>query len=81
MTLTTIKIDNETYEAPSIYKLQTVTLRYDIDNPKEIWIYEDDIRKEKLQKLDKQANAKIKRTISYQGIVNNEEDVKEYENK
>lgn len=76
----TINIENEVYEAPLIYKLQTVTLRYDIESPEEIWIYENNERKEKLQKLDKQANSKIKRTISYQGIINNESDVKEYEN-
>lgn len=74
----TININNKLYEAPSIYKLQTVTLRYYVDNPEKIWIYENNDKKEQLEILDKQANSKIKRTISYQGVVNDETDVKEY---
>ena len=76
----TININGELYEAPLMYKLQTVNLRYYIENPEEIWIYKDEERKEKLNKLNKQENSKVKRMISYQEMANNNEDVKEYEN-
>lgn len=72
----TIQLNNELYEVPSEYKLQTINLRYYVSNPKEIWIYVDNIRKEKINKLNKQENSEIKRKITYKGIVNDESDVK-----
>ena len=77
----TIQIDNELYEAPIEYKLQTVKLRYYIDKPKDIWIYENNERKEKLTVLNKQENSKIKRInkISFNNVANDESDVKEME--
>ena len=75
----TVNIDNKLYEAPSMYKLQKVTLRYYISNEEEIWIYENGDRKEKLKKLDKKENSEIKRkVIDYTRIVNDERDVVEY---
>ena len=75
----TVNIDNKLYEAPSMYKLQKVTLRYYISNVEEIWIYENGDRKEKLKKLDKKENSEIKRkVIDYTRIVNDERDVVEY---
>ena len=76
----TISLNNQLYEAPSIYKLQTVKLRYYISNPEKIWIYDDNgEKKEEIKKLDKVANSKIKRKISYAGIINDESEVMDYE--
>ena len=77
----TIQINNILYEVPNEYKLQTIKLRYYVENEEEIWIYEGKERKEKIKKLDKTENAKIKRKIKYEGIINDESDVKEYEEK
>ncbi len=75
----TVNIDNKLYEAPSIYKLQKIKLRYYIKDTEEIWIYENNERKEKLNKLDKQENSEIKRNfIDYSKIVNDEREVEEY---
>lgn len=74
----TVSINNKLYEAPSMYKLQTVTLRYYIKEPDKIWIYQDGKRKEEITILDKKANSEIKRTINYTNIVNDESDVEEY---
>lgn len=75
----TVNIDNKLYEAPSIYKLQKVKLRYYIKDIEEIWIYEGNERKEKLKRLDKQENSEIKRRIlDYSKIINDEREVEEY---
>ena len=75
----TINIDNKLYEAPSQYKLQRVTLRYYISNQEEIWIYENNERKEKLHKLNKQDNSEIKRNIiNYSKIINDDSNVEDY---
>ena len=75
----TIQINNILYEVPNKYKLQTIKLRYYVNDPEEIWIYESNERKEKINKLNKQENSEIKRKISYKGIINDETDVKEME--
>lgn len=75
----TIQINNELYEVPVEYKLQKVTIRYYVDNPEEMWIYEGNIKKDKIEKLNKEENSKIKRIISYKGIINDESDVLDYE--
>ncbi len=76
----TIQIQKELYEVPNEYKLQTICLRYYVSKPEEIWIYEGKERKEKIKKLEKQENGEIKRKqIKYRGIINDESDVKEYE--
>ena len=78
----TVNIDNKLYEAPPTYKLQTVKLRYYIKDTEEIWIYENEERREKLKKLDKHENSEIKRKIiDYNKIVNDERDVEEYDEK
>lgn len=75
----TVNIDNKLYEAPSIYKLQKVKLRYYIKDIEEIWIYEGNERKEKIKRLDKQENSEIKRRIlDYSKIINDEREVEEY---
>ena len=78
----TVNINNKLYEAPSLYKLQKVHLRYYLKNIDEIWIYENGERKEKLNILNKKDNSEIKRVIlDYTKIVNDERDVLEYEEK
>ena len=75
----TVNIDNKLYEAPSIYKLQKVKVRYYIKDEEEIWIYEENERKEKLKRLDKHENSEIKRNIiDYNKIINDEREVEEY---
>ena len=78
----TVNINNKLYEAPSLYKLQKVHLRYYLKDIDEIWIYENGERKEKLNLLNKKDNSEIRRVIlDYTKIVNDERDVIEYEEK
>ncbi len=75
----TIQINNKLYEVPNEYKLQTIKIRYYVENEEEMWIYEGRNRKEKIKELNKEENAKVNRKIKYEGIINDESDVKEYE--
>lgn len=78
----TININNKLFEAPSVYKLQKVHLRYYLKDIDEIWIYEDGERKDKIKLLDKKENSEVKRNVlDYSKIVNDERDVEDYEEK
>lgn len=77
----TVSIDNILYEVPYKYVKEEIEIRYYVDNKEKMWIYEDNERKEELQKLNKVDNSKIKRAtiIDYSKIINKEEDVEEKE--
>lgn len=77
----TIKLDNTYYEVPFKYVGQTIEIRYNPEDLKEIYIFENEEQKESCKCVDKQANSKIKRSnnIDYGKVINDERDVVEEE--
>ena len=73
----TIKINNEYYEVPYKYANQEIEIRFDPNNMKEIFIFNDNEKKEKCRLVNKIENSKIKRknTIDYSKILNDERNV------
>lgn len=70
----TIQINNEKYEVPYKYVGQKIEVRYYVNNPKEIIIYEDGKRREICKLVDKKANSKVyrKNNIDYEKMLNKE---------
>ena len=73
----TIKLDNSYYEVPFKYVGQTIEIRYDPIDLKEVYIFENNNKLEKCEIIDKVSNSKIKRknNIDYSKIVNDERNV------
>ena len=72
-----VSINNKYYEVPYKYVGCKIELRYYTSNEEELWVYENNERKEKCEPLNKKDNSKVKRenNIDYSKLVNNEEDV------
>lgn len=72
-----VSINNNYYEVPYKYVGCKIGLRYYASNEEELWVYENNERKEKCEPLNKKDNSKVKRenNIDYSKLVNNEEDV------
>lgn len=77
----TVKFKNEFYEIPFKYIGQTIELRYDPLNLKELFLYENNKQIQIIKKVDKVANSKVKRKngIDYSKVINNDLDVIERE--
>lgn len=77
----TIKIDNIFYEVPFKYVGKEIEIRYNPNDLNEIFIFEDNKRLEKCEKVDKISNSKIKRknNIDYSKVINDERDIIELE--
>lgn len=77
----TIKIDNVYYEVPFLYVGKSIEIRYDPNDMKEVYIFEDGIKKETCLVIDKVSNSKSKRTngIDYSKVINDERNVFEEE--
>ena len=75
----TIKIENDYYEVPYKYVGKIIEVRYNPNNLDEMYIFEDNIKQEVINKVDKQSNSKIKRkeTIDYSKVINDERDVED----
>lgn len=72
----TIKINKERYEVPYRYVGQKIEIRYYVNNPKELIIYKDGVKKETCHIVDVKANSKIIRqdNIDYTKMINKEGD-------
>lgn len=77
----TIKFNNEYYEVPYKYIGQTIELRYDPLNVKELYLYQENKMISIVTKVDKVANSKIKRKngIDYSKVINKDFDAIEKE--
>ena len=78
-----VKIENKYYEVPNKYVNQTINIRYDPNNLEEIFIFENNEKKETCKIVDKISNSKIKRknNIDYSKAINDERDVIEMDDK
>lgn len=59
----TVTVDNELYEVPSKYMGKKVEIRFPLDNPRDLRLYEQDTQVAALKKLDKHFNCE--NTLSY----------------
>lgn len=78
----TIQINKEVYEVPYKYVGQKIEVRYYVDEPSKMWIYDQfGNKKEECRVPNIKENAKIKRkdNIDYSRLVNKEEEAKEVE--
>lgn len=73
----TIKINNDYYEVPYKYLGKDIEIRYDPNNLKEVFIFENNKKIEKCNLVNKVINSKIKRknTIDYSKVINDERNV------
>lgn len=77
----TVKVQNTFYEVPFKYVGQSIELRYDPSDLKEIYVFDNEEKKETCKEVDKISNSKINRSnsIDYSKIINDERDVIEQE--
>lgn len=77
----TIKIDNQFYEVPFKYTGKEIEIRYNPNDLTEMFVFEDNKRLEKCEKVDKVSNSKIKRknNIDYSKVINDERNIIELE--
>lgn len=77
----TIKIDNNYYEVPFKYVDKTIEIRYNPNNLNEMYIFDNNEKKETCNIVDKISNSKVKRknTIDYSKVINDERNVIEME--
>lgn len=73
----TIKLLNNYYEVPFKYTGQKIEVRYNPNDLKEVFIFEDNKKIETCKMVDKVANSKIKRknNIDYSNVINDERNV------
>ena len=77
----TIKIDNIFYEVPFKYVGKEIEIRYNPDDLTEIFVFENNKKGEKCDKVDKISNSKVKRknNIDYSKVINDERNIIELE--
>jgi transposase InsO family protein len=54
----TISFKGDIYEVPSAYIRQKIELRHPVDDPEELFLYDNDIRVGRVKRLDKRENAR-----------------------
>jgi hypothetical protein len=55
----TISFKGGLYEVPSAYIRQKIELRHPVDDPEELFLYDNDIRVGRVRRLDKRENARM----------------------
>jgi transposase len=60
----TISFKGDLYEVPSAYIRHRIEIRHPVDNPKELYLYDNDVRVGRIKLLDKKENARTFRPRS-----------------